>query len=146
MMSALIKYFVKNGDQFVSELFTPYVWGELGFDSFLKKTMTRKSYGDVKLILIRLYVEGKFEIGIPDTIQVGRYSSKTQDISVDVPVRREDFHDKTDHERKQFILSSTEKAIMLVYERTAKKKLDLDLPAILADIHLAAKFYIPSTT
>ena len=139
----MIGYFIKSGDENVSDIFTPYVWREKGFDTFLEKATSGKEYGsDLKLLLIKFYVEGKFDINGPDQPKPGNYSTKNKDIAVEITVKLTDFHNRNDLDRKNFIVSSTLKAIELAREKLSKKKLDIDFDQLLSDVRVTGKKYL----
>lgn len=139
----MIGYFIKSGDESVSDIFTPYVWRERGFETLFKNTIGKKDYGsDLKLLLIKFYVEGKFEISGPEQPKLSNYSTKNKDIAVDIAVTPKDFHNKNDKERRSFVVNSTLNAIDLVREKLSKKKLDIDFDQLLNDVRIAGKKYL----
>jgi cellulose biosynthesis protein BcsQ len=139
----MIGYFIKSGDENVSEIFTPYVWKENGFENIFKTIIGEKDYGkDLKLLLIKYYVIGKFEINAPEQPKASNYSTNNKDIAVDVTVMPKDFHDRNDKERRTFIVNSTLSAIDLVRARLSKKKLDIDFDQLISDVEKAGKSFI----
>lgn len=142
----MIRYFISAGDENVSEMFSPYVWSNLGFSTLFSNKFSNKSYGsDLNLILIKYYVEGKFEVNGPEKPTVSNYSKKNKDISVAYTVHTNDFHLRDDFERKEFIVESTLNAIILVQEKLFKQRLDIDFEGLLADIKLIASGFLDST-
>jgi hypothetical protein len=142
----MIRYFISAGDESVSDMFSPYVWNNLGFSTLFSNKFSNKSYGsDLKLILIKYYVEGKFEVNGPEKPKVSNYSKKNKDISVAYTVHTNDFHLRDDIERKEFIVESTLNAIILVQEKLFKQRLDIDFEGLLTDIKLIAIGFLDST-
>ena len=141
----MIGYFIKSGDEEVSDLFTPYVWRESGFETLFKNLIGEKNYGsDLSLLLIKFYVEGKFSINGPDQPVVSNYSKRNKDIAVEVRVRPSFFHNKGDKERKKFIVSAVTNAIDLVKEKLSQKKLDIDFEHLKEDVLTVAERYVNS--
>lgn len=138
----MIGYFLKGGDSDVSDIFTPYVWGQYGIGTKLEKGLKQEYGHDLKLLLIQYYVEGKFAVNGPDKPKVNNYSTKNKDISVAIPVSPELFHLRNDFERREFIIDSTLTAIRLVEERLAKRKLQVDFEALLNDFQTQAQEYL----
>ena len=145
-MSKIIGYFQLSGDGIVEDLFTPYVWGDKGYTTFINPKITSTNYGTgLKLILIQYYVEGKFDIHAPDKPKLSNYSAKNKDIAVTVPVTRDKFHDVSDSKRRQFIADTTLQAIDMVEKRLSKRKLDINFDALRRDIQKAAQEYLKSS-
>jgi hypothetical protein len=130
----MVGYFVSSGDPEVDSMFAPYVWGATGLANLLKP-LKLKNYGtELKLLLIEYYVEGKFTEHLFDEIRLRNYSTKSKDISAQVPVRRSDFHDRTDRQRREFLLKTTLEAIELVRGRLEKRKLGVDFDRLRQDV------------
>jgi hypothetical protein len=139
----MIGYFLKLGDEAVSEMFTPYIWEEHGFDSVLKNKFLKANYGpDLNLLLIMYYVEGKFDINGPEFLKVSNYSHKNKNISVAIMVRSEQFHNRNEFERREFIIDSTIKAIDQVRAKLEKKKLNIRFDELMSDIIAAGNVYL----
>lgn len=142
----MIRYFISAGDENVSGMFSPYIWNNLGFGTLFSNKFSNKSYGsDLKLILIKYYVEGKFEVNGPENPTVSNYSKKNKDISVAYTVHANDFHLRDDFKRKEFIVESTLNAIILVQKKLFKQRLDIDFEGLLADTKLIASGFLEAT-
>ncbi|MCE9644959.1 MAG: hypothetical protein K8S20_03085 [Chloroflexi bacterium] len=139
----MIGYFVGAGDIEAGKMFDTYLHGENGFANLLKD-LKKTDYGEgLNLLLIEFYIEGNFStIFDVDKIKTGNYSNKNKDISVKVPVKRTDFHDRTENERRQFIVSTTLKAIELVENRLAKLKLGINFDLLKKDVTNIGKLFI----
>ncbi len=131
----MIGFFEKAGDPEAGDLFDIYVWGAHGIRTLVEKGLAGRTYGkDFELILIRYYVEGKHPVNGPHKPTVSRYSAKDKNISVSIPVRREDFHNLDSKGRKRFIVDSIRTALALVEERSRKTKLDLHYEELCKDL------------
>ena len=96
----MIGYFAKFGGKDASQLFSEYLNGENGFNTVLKSVVDNKDYSsDLKLLLIKYYVDGEVMQFAPTKRLVSNYSAKNKDISVDVFVRSSDFHDVAELDR-----------------------------------------------
>ncbi len=139
----MIGYFLKSGDEVVSKMFSPYLWGDHGFDTLFKESFSSKQYGEgLKLLLIMYYVEGDFEINGPDRPKVSNYSAKSQDISVSVTVSVEMFHNRNEFERREFIINSSLNAIKLVQEKLSKKKFSINFEELISDLTKVGNTYL----
>jgi hypothetical protein len=143
----MIGFFEKAGDPEAGALFDPYIWGEQGIRTLVEKGLAGKTYGkDLKLILIRFYVEGKYPVNGPDQPKVSRYSTKERAISVGIPVRKESFHEVDTDKRKRFIVDSIRTALTLVEERSRKRKLDIRFEELHEDVEAILSRYLSSVS
>jgi hypothetical protein len=139
----IIKYFTKSGDEKVSEMFTPYVWQEHGFNTVLNEYLLNHDFGtDLKLLLVEYYVEGKFDVNGPVYPKVSNYSKKDKSISVAFTVSKIVFHDRNEFERREFIIDSTKKAVELVRDKLLKKRLNIDFEKLLNEIKPVINKYL----
>lgn len=137
----MVKYYLDTGDQLGSDMFSPYVWEGNGFGELINKISLNKEYGlDLKLLLVKYYIEGKFSGYMPIEPKPGNYSTKNKDIAVDVAVTKELFHNRNEFERREFIVDSTLNAVKLVQEKL--KKLDVDFDSLLSDLKEVSKQYL----
>jgi hypothetical protein len=131
----MVHYFLTAGDEGVSEMFTPYIWNKHGYGTLFENQFLNSNYGqDLKLLLIKYYVEGKFDINGPALPKVSNYPEKNKDISVAITVKAGQFHDRNEFERREFIFDSTVKAVKLVRDKLAKKKLNINFEELMSDI------------
>ena len=86
-------------------------------------------------------MEGKFSPYIPAEPKLGNYK-KTKDIAVAIGVSRNNFHDRNEFERKEFVADSTLQAVKLVKARLVKKKLNIDFDALLNDVQKVTEEYL----
>jgi hypothetical protein len=139
----VIGYFINSGDEAVSLMFTPYIWQEHGLATLFENTYSNKSYGpDLKLLLIMYYVEGKFDINGPWFPKVSNYSSKNKNINVAFTVKPEQFHNRNEFERREFVLDSTINAVKLVKDKLQKRNLDIKFDELISDINSVGKEYL----
>lgn len=117
--------------------------GSVGFGLLIKRKIRNKDYGDaLDLLLIKYYVEGKFSRYLPHEPKVNNYMSKSKDISVDIVVTKELFHDCNEFERREFIVDSTLNAVKLVRDKLKKKKLDIDFEVLINDLKEVSEEYL----
>lgn len=139
----MIGFFLKSGDETVSEMFTPYIWQEHGLGTLFEKRFLNNDYGsDLKLLLIMFYVEGKFEINGPELPKVSNYSKKNKNIRVAITARPEQFHNKNEFERREFIVDSTINAIKLVRDKVAKKRLNINFDELISNLISVGNMYL----
>jgi hypothetical protein len=72
----IISYYLNSGDQENSEMFSPYLWKEYGFDRVLENYLTDDYGHDLTLLLIAYYLEGKFSSYLPLEPVLGNYIRK----------------------------------------------------------------------
>lgn len=141
----MVGYFIKGGDEQVSDMFIKYVWQEKGFENYLEElTLNKKYSSELDLLLVQYYVEGKFDTNGPEEPTVSNYSMKEKSISVAMSVRNKDFHNKGERERKEFIVKSTIDAIELAKPKILKKKIEVDWDALLTDVKQAGIKFMES--
>ncbi len=141
----MVKYFTSCGDERGSKMFTPYIWKNSGFGALIDKITLDKRYGnDLKLLLVKYYIEGEFSSAsdLPSEPKVLNYSTKNKDIAVNLPVTRELFHDRNEFERREFIVDSTLNTVKLVRDKLKKKKLDIDFESLMKDITEISEEYL----
>jgi hypothetical protein len=133
-MSSLFGYFIKAGDDKVSELIAPLIWGREGILSLLE-SVSKKDYGrDLELVLIQYYVEGEFPVHGPEEMKVGRYSSKEKNIAVAITVHKHNFHNLERNDRKDFVSKTSLDAFEAVAKKLSKRKLYFDFENWINDI------------
>lgn len=139
----MVKYYLNTGDRLGSDMFSPYVWQGNGVGELIDKISLNKDYGqDLKLLLIKYYIEGEFSGYMPIEPKLGNYSAKNKDIAVDIAVTKELFHERSEFERREFIVDTTLNAVKLVRDKLKKKKLDIDFEALINDIKEASEAFL----
>ena len=108
----MVSFFIKAGDPEVSRIFTPYLWGTMSLGEIIDLRVNPVDYGEgLDLILIKVYVEGAFEIYGPKELIVENYSKIKKETGAAFTISRKDFHDKADNERKLFLVAMVRMAI-----------------------------------
>ncbi len=114
------------------DLFTKYIWGERGISDTLKK-LKRKDYGkDMMLILFQFYVRP-----IPYLLQnlkeIDNYKKNEKAIGIPIIVTDENFFNKYEEGRYNFLKLAILQKLDLLAEVIKKKKLDTDIELLKAD-------------
>jgi hypothetical protein len=138
----VIRYFQKSGDSDSGDVFSPYIWGNLGFTRVLEKYLSCGYGRDLELLLVQYYVEGIYDINAPENPRQSNYSKKNKDIAVAFSVTKENFHNVGERERRQFIVDTALQAIDLVEGRLGKRKLDIDFKRLKEDVSRAGEEFI----
>jgi hypothetical protein len=128
----MIDYFVKAGDIYVGQFFIPY---EKEFINIINKNISGNDYGQgLEILLIEYHLEGQF-LQIPEErYKVNSYRRKEQSVSVTVYVP-ETFKLLSELEKKNFIISTTKDAVILVKEKMAKKEnMRINFDKLLSDL------------
>jgi hypothetical protein len=115
------------------ELFRAYVWGENGISDRLR-VLINETYGnDMELILLQFYVNP-----IPYLRQhlkeIEGYRKKEKSIGIPIIVNDENFFNKTESERFEFLKQSILQKLDLLAEVVRKKKLDTNIELLKADV------------
>lgn len=138
----MIKFFIKSGDPQVSEMFTPYLWGQSGLDKFIEIYLNTEDYGEgLNLLLIKVYVEGRFKIYGPEQLLVENYSKVRKETSAAFTVHRTDFHDKDDDERKSFLTKMVMMVVDNVQLKHEKKLIHYNFRLLKERLSMAAEAY-----
>ncbi len=131
----------------MSEMFQPYLWGEKGLSSYVRRQIEENSYGeDLRLLLIMYFVEGRFDTGSPVDVEMGNYSFKKREVSVRIPVLKASFHSQETMNRRKFIVDSTLLAVDMVRNRLEKRNLDIDFASLRRDVERAGEEYLAQST
>ncbi|MGZ3821556.1 MAG: hypothetical protein ACXVB6_13245 [Mucilaginibacter sp.] len=133
---------MSSGDENVSDIFTPYIWNKHGLGTLIKNKLKGNYGNDLELLLIQYYVEGRFSSYLPISPKVSNYMKKSKDIAVAIGVPKILFHDRSEFERREFIVDTTIQAIKLVENRLSKRKLDIDFEELLKDLQTIEKEYL----
>jgi len=141
----MIKFFLKVGDVETDVSFTPYLWGSNGLGRFIDVYVNSTDYGaGLHLLLIKLYVEGLFEVHGPDSIQIGNLSKIRQETSAAFTIRRSDFLDVSETERKRFLVEMVIKATDLVILKHGKKISAFNFKLLKSNLLIATEYYLNS--
>lgn len=138
----MVGFFISTGGEEAGSEFVPFIWGENSLDPYFKRELNGREYGkDVKLFLIMFYVEGHLPMWLPKRIRPS-YSKEEKALSVEVPVLRAEFHPKDDSKRRRFIVQSVLKSLDSARGLCQRKKLDLDLDALIVDVRKAVEAWL----
>jgi hypothetical protein len=138
----MVKFFLKTGDPQVSDEFTPYLWGKQGLGAFVDAHVNTRYYGaGVKLLLLQVYVEGRFEVHGPQHVKVGNYSKMREETCAAFTIRREDFQDRSDQQRKDLLSALVCQAVAEVQRKQAKKAPQYDFQALFESVVTATEKY-----
>ena len=84
------------------DLFSTYIWGELGIRDHLR-TLKRSDYGkDLKLALFQFYVLPLLE-ELAYLKEIERYRPKERAIGIPIIIHDENFFNRSDYERRVFL-------------------------------------------
>ena len=123
----------KNAASEKGRLFRTYVWGDKGISDLLKK-LKNDTYGkDVMIILFQFYIN-PFPIELQNLRQIGAYRKEEKSIGIPIIIRDENFFEKPDEERRNFLKQSVLKKIDLLAQKTKRKKLDTKIDLLRQDI------------
>jgi len=135
-------YFVLAGDPRVGLMLRPYIWGPTGIRTLLKITDDEPYGTGLNSLLIKFYVEGQFPISGPAELKVRRYSTRTKNITVAIPVTPSQFHEVGEAQRREFILKSTLDAVSAVERRLQKRHLNIDFALLRRDVESISQTYL----
>jgi hypothetical protein len=124
---------VKNIAKEKGALFTKYIWGEKGISDNLKK-LKHIDYGqDTMLILFQFYVNP-----IPYELQylkeIENYRKKEKSIGVPIIITDENFFNKSEERRYDFLKQAILQKLDLLAELVKKKKLDTNMELLKSDL------------
>jgi hypothetical protein len=138
----MVKFFLKAGDSQVSDEFTPYLWGKQGLGTLVEAYVNTRHYGaGMNLLLLQVYVEGRFEVNGPPHVKVGNYSKVREETSAAFTIRREDFQDRSDQQRKDLLSAMVCQAVAAVQRKQAKKAPQYDFQALFERVVSATEKY-----
>ena len=114
-------------------LFRSYIWGKNGICEFLKKPKWKTYGNDLAIVLFQFYVNP-----IPYLLQhleeIESYRKKEKSIGIPVIINEDNFFNKTEKERYDFLKQSILQKIDLLSEVVKQKKLDTKIELLKEDI------------
>lgn len=114
-------------------LFSSYIWGEHGIDSRLN-VLFNKSYGnDIDLILLQFYLR-PIPYLLEHLKEIESYRKKEKAIGLPIIVNDENFFNRTESERSEFLKRAILQKLDLLAEVVRKKKLDTNIELLKADV------------
>jgi hypothetical protein len=117
----------------LDKAFTPYVWGSKGISNTLKK-LKHKDYGnDLVLALFQFNVEPT-PMELQYLKEIESYRKKEKSIGIPIIVTDENFFNKSEAERYDFLRESILQKLDLLEQVVKKKKLDTNMELLKADV------------
>lgn len=139
----MVSFFIKSGDPEVSQMFTPYLWGTKSLGELIDLEINPTNYGDdLKLILIKVYVEGRFEINGPEHLVVEGYSKIKKETGAAFTVRHKDFHNKSSEERKRFLVEMVKTSIEGIQAKHESKMHNFDFELLKTNLETVIRAYL----
>jgi hypothetical protein len=139
----MVKFFIKTGDPQVDSIFMPYMWGKQGLRELIEAHVNTASYGDgLKLLLIKIYVEGRFNIHAPENLIVEKYSRTKEETSAAFAIRQTDFYNKSEEERKSFLATMVQASVDKVRLKLEKRLDGFDFNLLQKNIDVAMQLYL----
>ena len=115
------------------DLFSTYIWGNKGISDMLKRLKYENYGNDLKLALFQFYIKP-----IPYLLQhlkeIESYRKKEKAIGIPIIVTDENFFNKSEEERYNFLKQSILQKLDLLAEVVKKKKLDTDMDKLKSDL------------
>lgn len=113
--------------------FSPYIWGKRGISDKLK-TLKSVDYGkDLQLALFEFHVKPT-PTELSYLKEIGSYHKKDNSIGIPIIITDENFFNKTEEERYQFLKEAILNKMDLLENVVKKKKLDTDVKKLKTDI------------
>jgi hypothetical protein len=117
----------------IAELFRSYIYGKKGIYEIISK-LEREKYGkDMDLILFQFSVN-PIPYELPYLKEIENYRKKEKAISGWIIINKENFFNKSEIERYNFIKTSIVQKMDLLAEVVKKKKLDTNMKLLKADL------------
>ena len=129
-----INYYVYSGDPEVGERFTAIIFGRNRLSEQLKEHLN-KSYGkDLKIILLRYYLDGKIAQFPHPKRQLSNFLKKEKAIVCNFNISQNTLIKKTDLEIIEFIKTTSLEGIRLVKDKFSKKEFHFDFDLLIKDV------------
>ena len=123
-----VEFLKEKGD-----LFCSYIWGDLGICGPLK-TLKRSDYGeDLKLALFQFYILPLLE-QLAYLKEIERYRPKEGAIGIPIIVHDYNFFDKSDFERRKFLMHTIIDKLDLLARVVKRNKLDTNIELLKSDV------------
>lgn len=117
----------------LADSFRVYIWGNKGISNIVKK-LEHKNYGkDLELILFQFYVKPT-QIEIERLKTIESYRKKERAIGVPIIITDENFFNKSEKERYDFLKEIILQKMDLLAEVVKKKKLDTNMDLLKSDL------------
>ncbi|UKB82567.1 hypothetical protein LF887_16305 [Chryseobacterium sp. MEBOG06] len=117
----------------ISEAFRPYIWGEKGISKELKK-LHWKDYGnDLELALFQFHVK-PYITELQYIKEIESYRKNEKAIGIPIIVNDENFFNKTEEGRYEFLKQSILQKMDLLAEVVKKRKLDTNMDLLKSNL------------
>lgn len=138
----MIEYFIKTGGKNVSH-FSDYIWRENGFKTVLDKYANNlQSNEELKTLLIKYIVDGEIITFKRSKRPISKYDNEEKEISIDVFVSQDEFWNKPETDRKEYIANTTINAIEKVEQKLKKQKIIVDFSQLKTIIYKSKSEFI----
>lgn len=118
----------------LSEEFRKYIWGDNGLKERLGNIGYEKYGQDLELILFQFLVFPSIE-ALSEIEEVEKYRPREKAVGVNVAVAKEDFFDKDEQDRREFLRSSLINGLDLVSKAVVEKNgLDTNMALLKEDV------------
>ena len=115
------------------DLFSDYVWGEMGISGIIKK-LKHGDYGkDLILALFEFYVK-PLSIQLPHLKDIESYRKNEKSIGIPIIVTDENFFEQSEEGRYNFLKQSIFQKLELLTEVVKKRKLDTNVEQLKCDL------------
>ncbi|MFZ0596116.1 MAG: hypothetical protein WAM46_03975 [Flavobacterium sp.] len=122
----------------IDKIFSPYLWGERGISNELKK-LKYNDYGeDLLLALFHFNVKPTL-IELQKLKSIGSYRKNEKSIGISIIINDENFFNKSELERYDFLKQSIFQKLDLLEEVVKKKKLDTSMNLLKTDLKRVLK-------
>jgi len=123
----------KQSSKNQGDLFCSYIRGEKGIDNALKK-LDKSDYGkNLELALFQFHIK-PMPFELPHLKEIESYRKKEKAIGINVIVTDDNFFNKSEEERYNFLKQSILQKMDLLAEVVKKKKLDTNMEKLKADL------------
>jgi hypothetical protein len=117
----------------LDKAFSPYIWGEKGIGDTLKK-LKHNDYGkDLILVLFQFNVK-PIAIELQRLKPIESYRKNEKSIGIPIIINDENFFNKSEEERYNFLTESIFQKLELLAQMVKKKKLDTNMTLLEADL------------
>jgi hypothetical protein len=124
-----------NTSKETGELFRNYIWGEYGFCNKLK-SLKHEAYGkDLVLILFQFYLN-PIPYELENLKEIERYRKKEKSIGIPVIVNDNNFFNRSENDRQEFLRKSILQKIDLLSTVVNRNKLDTKIELLKTDIEM----------
>lgn len=119
--------------QKLAAFFCPYIWGERGIAENMKK-LKAEDYGkDLVLALFEFHVKPT-NIELQYLKEIGSFHRKDKSIGIPIIINDENFFNKTEAERYEFLKTAILRKMDLLADKVKKRKMDTKMEQLKSDL------------